>query len=248
MGYFKTKVEENVYRITEVQNDFHVNMYLVVGSERSLLIDGGDSGDDLSEMLLGSSDTTMLITHGHGDHAKAMNQFEEVYLSHIDVQYLNEIWNLEVKKEDVIDVDDNTSFDLGDRKLEVLTLPGHTPGSIVLLDRKNELLFSSDSIGSGGLWMQLPHSGLLKDYLVQLKKLNNIISEWKNPKIFVGHTGVDESYYGYQYMLDLIHLVEGLVNGTIVGKPQNPEDQFFGGYKASYGVIGEIMYRPEKLK
>ncbi|MBW9152261.1 MBL fold metallo-hydrolase [Clostridium estertheticum] len=39
-------------------------------------------------------------------------------------------------------------FDLGERELEVMYLPGHTNGSIALLDRKNRVLFSGDTISS----------------------------------------------------------------------------------------------------
>jgi len=48
--------------------------------------------------------------------------------------------------------------DLGDRRLEVLHLPGHSPGSIGLIDRQNGLFFSGDAIYRGTLVDDLPHS------------------------------------------------------------------------------------------
>jgi len=41
---------------------------------------------------------------------------------------------------------DGDTIDLGDRTLTVLHLPGHTPGSIGLLDRENGVLFTGDVI------------------------------------------------------------------------------------------------------
>ncbi|MCX7303986.1 MAG: MBL fold metallo-hydrolase [Hyphomicrobiales bacterium] len=47
---------------------------------------------------------------------------------------------------------------LGDRRLEVLHLPGHSPGCIGLIDRENGVFFSGDAIYRGMLVDDLPHS------------------------------------------------------------------------------------------
>ncbi len=52
------------------------------------------------------------------------------------------------------------TIDLGDRMLEVLAAPGHSPGGIVLLDRANGILFSTDAAYPGALYAQLDHSDL----------------------------------------------------------------------------------------
>ena len=49
---------------------------------------------------------------------------------------------------------------LGDRTLEVIHAPGHSPGGIVLLDRLNGILFSTDVAYPGALYAQLRHSDL----------------------------------------------------------------------------------------
>lgn len=49
-------------------------------------------------------------------------------------------------------------IDLGDRQLEVLHLPGHSHGSIGLLEREQGILFSGDVIYRGGLVDDLPCS------------------------------------------------------------------------------------------
>ena len=49
-------------------------------------------------------------------------------------------------------------IDLGDRRLDVLHLPGHSPGCIGLLDRENGLFFPGDAIYRGMLVDDLPHS------------------------------------------------------------------------------------------
>ena len=49
-------------------------------------------------------------------------------------------------------------IDLGDRQLQVLHLPGHTPGSIGLWDEPGGELFSGDTVYDGGLIDNLPES------------------------------------------------------------------------------------------
>ena len=46
---------------------------------------------------------------------------------------------------------DGDVIDLGDRRLEVLHLPGHSPGSICLLDKDTRALFTGDVVYAGGL-------------------------------------------------------------------------------------------------
>ena len=44
-------------------------------------------------------------------------------------------------------------IDLGDRTLKIIDLPGHTPGSIAVLDVKNRVLISGDSVQDSNIYM-----------------------------------------------------------------------------------------------
>ena len=46
-------------------------------------------------------------------------------------------------------VKDGDRIDLGDRVLEVIHTPGHSPGSICLLDKENKILFTGDTFVPG---------------------------------------------------------------------------------------------------
>ena len=64
-------------------------------------------------------------------------------------------------------------IDLGDRKLKVLHTPGHSPGSICLLDMKSKELFTGDTFYLSSLLAHFPESDLLAysrtaDYLASL--------------------------------------------------------------------------------
>ena len=51
-------------------------------------------------------------------------------------------------------------IDLGDRKLEVVHTPGHSPDSICLLDRTDGLLWTGDMFYPGPIYLHLPGSDL----------------------------------------------------------------------------------------
>lgn len=55
-------------------------------------------------------------------------------------------------------VKDGEKFDLGDRTLEVLQTPGHTPDSMCLLDAANGLLFTGDTFYKGEVFLWAPET------------------------------------------------------------------------------------------
>ena len=61
-------------------------------------------------------------------------------------------------------------LDLGDRALEVLHLPGHSPGSIALWEPATGTLFSGDAVYDGPLLYELPGSSVA-DYIRTLQRL-----------------------------------------------------------------------------
>ena len=68
------------------------------------------------------------------------------------------------------------TIDLGDRAFEVLHLPGHSPGSIGLWDRKNSVLFSGDAVYDGPLLDDLPESNI-DDYCQTMRRLRALPAE-----------------------------------------------------------------------
>ncbi len=57
-------------------------------------------------------------------------------------------------------VKEGDRFDLGDRTLEVLETPGHTPDSMCLLDAANGLLFTGDTFYTGEVFLWAPETDL----------------------------------------------------------------------------------------
>jgi len=57
-------------------------------------------------------------------------------------------------------IHDGFTVNLGGRKLEVLSTPGHTPDAICLLDRANGLLFTGDTYYPAPIWLYRPETDL----------------------------------------------------------------------------------------
>jgi glyoxylase-like metal-dependent hydrolase (beta-lactamase superfamily II) len=85
--------------------------------------------------------------------------------------------------------------DLGDRAFEVLHLPGHTPGSIGLLEKSSGILFSGDAIYDGPLFDFLPESSI-PDYIETMRRLRDV-------PVTVVHGGHDPSF-GRERMIEII--------------------------------------------
>ncbi len=117
-------------------------------------------------------------------------------------------------------IDPGFTVDLGGRILEMVPLPGHTPGSIGLLDRANRLLFSGDALHSGQIWLQLPESSTLADYLAMLNGLQPLRQafDW----LLWGHS---QDPAPATLVDDLITGVQDVLAGRRAGEPH----AWFGG-------------------
>jgi glyoxylase-like metal-dependent hydrolase (beta-lactamase superfamily II) len=91
---------------------------------------------------------------------------------------------------------DGEEIDLGDRRFEVLHLPGHTPGEIGLWEDETRTLLSGDCVYESGVLLdELPESDV-PDYLRSMIRLRDLPAR-------VVHGGHDESF-GRERLLELI--------------------------------------------
>jgi glyoxylase-like metal-dependent hydrolase (beta-lactamase superfamily II) len=65
---------------------------------------------------------------------------------------------------------DGDVIDLGDRAFTVVHLPGHTPGSSILFDETNGVLFTGDVLYDGELLDELPESSI-ESYVASMQRL-----------------------------------------------------------------------------
>ena len=155
-AYISEEILPGVRMIRDSDND---KMFLIQGSKRVALIDSGMGRGDLPAYLsafTGGLPIDVIFTHSHGDHIGQSDQLiglGPVYIGEPDVPAATRLLKSRGVSDAVIaerlkGLKDGARFDLGDRSLVVYALPGHTPGSIVILDEKTGNLFTGDSFGS----------------------------------------------------------------------------------------------------
>ena len=81
-------------------------------------------------------------------------------------------------KEGLIPIADGAEFDLGGRTLRVIHTPGHTPGSICILDVEKRRLFSGDTICDEGVLLHFDHSESVTTFRESAQKLKDLSGAW----------------------------------------------------------------------
>lgn len=164
-----------------------------------------------------------IMTHCHFDHSGCLHEFD-VRLGHRAEATIMEnpdnesvVYSGAWTKIDIVDLrqhpdysaetfqikaapltgylDEGDVIDLGDTVYQVLHLPGHSPGSIGLWDRKSGVLFSGDALYDGELLDSLYHSSI-ETYLQTLARLEEL-------EVAVIHAGHFPSF-GRERMKQLI--------------------------------------------
>ena len=74
---------------------------------------------------------------------------------------------------ELVPVTEGHIFDLGGMKLEVVELPGHTPGSIGLLDRDQRILYAADAMNAD-FWLFMEEACPLSVYRQTLSKASGL--------------------------------------------------------------------------
>lgn len=208
-SYISTEVMPGLHMILDYDD---TKMYLVVGTERALLIDAGLGRGNLRafvESMIGTKPLDVFITHGHPDHVAAMGQFEDacdVYMSHHDLamaRSFKESMGFALDLSALIDVHEGMRFDLGGWIFDVYAVPGHSVGSMVLFDESRGLLIAGDAFGSNrptisdSLWMQFPGMLPIDIYLRSLLQVRAKLAG-RIKIIYGGHN--DVPMYGEGYL------------------------------------------------
>ena len=142
------QIDENTWRI----EDGGVRFFLLTGTDRALLVDSGMNTPNAREIAEGLTDLPLelLNTHADRDHVSGNAAFESFYMHPSEC---SNYYHGPVAAGRMIPLWEGDVLDLGGRKLEVIHIPGHTPGSIALLDAGRRVLYSGDSVQAGNIFM-----------------------------------------------------------------------------------------------
>ena len=161
------KINDFSYRIEEGG----VRSLLFVGTQRALLVDTGfGNGGSLKKAVSEITDkpVTLVISHADPDHTGACHEFDAAYMHPSEMAGFD-------KNTPVYPLWEGDIIDLGGIAFEVILIPGHTPGSIALLDRANRVIITGDSVSDGPIFM-FGDKRSLNAYMESLKKLRTLSS------------------------------------------------------------------------
>ena len=187
-------------KIREFMKQFYilddwVRQFLIVGEEEALLIDTGVEESHVAEAVrqITSLPVRVVLTHGDHDHAGGLGAFGSCL---VHWQPLRE----------------GDTLECGGYRFEVLHIPGHTPGSIALLDREHGLLLPGDSIQKEGAIYMFGLRQNLERYLVSLRELQSLEGEIRQILPSHGECPIEPVYLS-RVLEDALALRDGKLSG-----------------------------------
>lgn len=182
-----------------IREFYRCNIWHLRGRERDLLLDSGLGAVPLRAHvpLLSGRPLLAVASHTHFDHIGAHHEFEEALVHPAEAEiladpapartladlYLNEamfdalpespfaLGEYAVRGQPRYrTIDEGDVLDLGDRHLQVLHTPGHSPGGIALWEAATGILFSGDIVYDGPLIEDAYHSDP-DDYARSMERL-----------------------------------------------------------------------------
>ena len=159
------QISEGTWRI----EDAGVRCFLFTGANRALLVDSGKTIDNLREIVseLTRLPVMLVNTHVDGDHIACNAQFPNLFMHPAEYSLYRKVR----KRTGIIrPLWEGDIIDLGERLFEVIEVPGHTPGSIALLNEAERFLIGGDGIQNGKIYLFGEERDLLA-YLHSLEKV-----------------------------------------------------------------------------
>lgn len=179
------KISEDTFAISEYKHWEETHSYLLIGSERALLIDTGMGIADIAKEVekLTDKPVTAIATHVHYDHIGGHQYYADNFYVHGDdldwitgnfplsneqlKGYLAEPPNnlppeFDLKNYQMFRgtprkiVKDGDVIDFGNRKIEIIHTPGHAPGHMCFYEPERQELYTGDLIYIGTLFMFYP--------------------------------------------------------------------------------------------
>lgn len=198
------RVAPAVFAIYEPHQSEETISYLILGTNRALLFETGMGISDIKKLTaeLTRLPVVVLNSHTHDDHVGGNWEFDSIYSMDTDFTRKNAKGSREDAQAEIAPGEicgklpagfdrkayetkpwritsymrEGDRIDLGERSLEVIATPGHTPDAICLLDRKNGLLFTGDTYYPAPIWLFRPETDL-NAYQNSVRKLVALVPQ-----------------------------------------------------------------------
>jgi len=192
------KIDESTFAISEYKHWEETHCFLLIGEDKSLLIDTGLGVANILEQVQNLTDkhVTAVTTHVHYDHFGGHKYFPDFYVHETEQEWINGGFPLTIEQvrnfltEEPCDfpkdfdvnkyslfkgvptrvLRDKDSIELGGRTVRVLHTPGHSPGHICLYEESRGYLYIGDLVYMGDLFAYFPSTDPVA-YMNSIKKL-----------------------------------------------------------------------------
>ncbi|HEY4979588.1 MAG TPA: MBL fold metallo-hydrolase [Candidatus Acidoferrum sp.] len=250
------KVARDTYAIYESHQSEETISYLILGEKRALLFDTGMGISDIKKLTaeLTKLPITVLNSHTHDDHVGGNWQFDNVLGMGTDFTRANAKGSREDARAEIAPgeicgalpkgfdaksyatkpwrisgtIHDGERIDLGNRTIEVLSTPGHTPDAISLLDRANGLLFTGDTYYPAAIWLYRPET----DFLAYEKSIQRLAALAPQIKTVLGAHNIPVTTPSI--LPTLVKAFADVRSGKATCKPVNDKQQLCTAYSISF--------------
>jgi len=199
--------------------------YVIERKDKAVIIDAAAGDGKIFEFIRDNvlvnknSDIELFVTHNHFDHIVGLASFvgvpqlKKVYVHKEDSEAVKMMLGQDARKIKFVADGDKIPFD--SKEIDVICVPGHSWGSIVM--KYGNTLFTGDAIGSGGVWLFMSALSI-EEYIQSVQQL---IDKTGNGKLTLlpGHTGENREPVTDAYIRQMLSCAKGLVDGSITGVP-----------------------------
>ncbi len=263
-------------RITAIRSLTGEIMYLIEGTARAVLVDTCLGVGHLRKTVEALTDkpVTVLLTHGHLDHALGAPEFDTVYMNHEDGGLYEAMAPFEERNnyirgnlggklpdflpEDYVpvspmnfaDLKDGDSFDLGGVHVDAYALAGHTRGTMVFLIREERIVILGDACNTATF--------LFDENSLTVEEYRKNLLEFKRR-----HQGSYDRVFLCHHLMEtgpeLVDNVIAVCDDILAGKTDDQPFAFLGqtnyiakaveeGFRRLDGKTGNIIYNKDRVR
>ena len=192
------RIDQDTCILSEYRHWEETHCYLLNGTDRSLLIDTGLGICNIHDQVLRLTDKpiTAVATHIHWDHIGGHAFFPDFYAHDAELNWLNGEFPLTMEQIKGMVVDrcdlpegydvskyeffqgnptrvlkDDEIITIGDRIVQILHTPGHSPGHMCFWEKERGYLFTGDLVYKDTLFAYFPSTDPMA-YLSSLERVS----------------------------------------------------------------------------
>lgn len=275
MEFFTSEtITENMTVIQACTGEY---VYLIQGSREAVLIDCSVGIGHLRKYVEKITDKpiTVLLTHGHVDHASGAAEFEKVYMNYRDLQLyrahsqmkerigyiksclgnkLNELKETDIvpsmPEKKLFNLEDGMCFDLGELHIQAMEFPGHTQGEMIFLLEEPRILILGDACNNT-TFVFFEESCTIEKYRNTLKNIRYRLNG-KFDRIFISHHTPEVPV---ETMENVLEVCDEILAGTADDQPYSFRGEAVWYAKANDvnhrrldGKCGNVVYKKDKVR